>query len=47
MTKAEDTGNVDKIVEMIEQLTALELADRPLVGVQHAVSVGAVILGDR
>jgi len=27
MTKAEDTGNVDKIVEMIEQLTALELAD--------------------
>ena len=27
MTKAEGTGNVDKIVEMIEQLTALELAD--------------------
>ena len=27
MTKAEDTGSVDKIVEMIEQLTALELAD--------------------
>ncbi len=27
MTKAEDTGNVDKIVEMVEQLTALELAD--------------------
>ena len=27
MTKAEDTGNVDKIVEMIEKLTALELAD--------------------
>lgn len=27
MTKADDKGNVDKIVEMIEQLTALELAD--------------------
>jgi large subunit ribosomal protein L7/L12 len=27
MTKAEGPGNVDKIVEMIEQLTALELAD--------------------
>jgi large subunit ribosomal protein L7/L12 len=27
MTKAEGTGSVDKIVEMIEQLTALELAD--------------------
>jgi len=27
MTKAEETGGVEKIVEMIEKLTALELAD--------------------